>query len=223
MLRALPLAVLLALPGVAYPPVVAAQVRRCQLPTGQTVYTDRRCDSIGGVERAAAAGQPRLRIHRTACARTVRDLYFEVSAALESRDANRLAGVYHWPGMSTRQGYDVMKRLQTLVDRSLVDLQPVYPGADEDSYASPARPPVAFRIEQVAANGSTPVRASLGIRRHLGCWWVSLGGHATARPRVHASAVGADAPSPPAAADAPRTAPSDAQATPDEAPRGERP
>jgi hypothetical protein len=180
MRHALPLLLLLAVAASLVPGALRAEVRRCVLPGGQTVYTDRRCDAVGGIERRAGpAAQSQSRLYRSTCARTVRDLYYEVSAALEARDVNRLAGVYHWPGMSTREGYDVMRRLQAIVDRGFVDLQPVYPGGD--SYASTTRPPYAFRIEQVAANGRTPLRASLSVRRHLECWWVSLGGDA-ARP-----------------------------------------
>lgn len=211
MRRVLPLLSLVALAGPAAPVEAQAAVRRCELPDGQTVYTDRRCDAIGAVERRASAPQAQFRRYRATCARSVRDLYFEVSAALESRDANRLAGVYHWPGMSTRQGYDVMQRLQRIVDRGLVDLQPVYPGGG-DAYAPPTRPPVAFRIEQVAANGSTPVRASLGIRRHLDCWWVTLGGAGPAR-----------APKPTVAADAPDAVVASPLAAPTPAPPAERP
>lgn len=213
MRRVLPLLPLLALAGPAVPVEAQAAVRRCDLPDGQTVYTDRRCDAIGAVERRVGTPQAQFRRYRPTCARSVRDLYFEVSAALESRDANRLAGVYHWPGMSTRQGYDVMQRLQRIVDRGLVDLQPVYPGG-EDAYTPATRPPVAFRIEQVAANGSTPVRAALGIRRHLDCWWVTLGGGGPARaPRQ------ADTPDP---ADAAPLAAPNAAPTP-RAPPAERP
>lgn len=161
----------------------AAQVRRCELPTGATVYTDRRCDAIGAVERQQATGRAQLRPHRAGCPRNLRDLAFEVSAAIESRDVNRLASVYHWSGLSTRQGYEVMQRLQAIVDRPLVDLQAVYPGGgDEADYAPypPRRAPVALRVEQVSRNGSTPIRATLGLRRHLDCWWVSLGGGAPA-------------------------------------------
>lgn len=180
-----------------------AQVRRCALPDGQTVYTDRRCDAIGAAERPAPTpGQPQLRTHRTACARTLRDLYFEVSAAIESRDANRLAGVYHWPGMSTQQGYDVMRRLQAIVDRPLVDLQPMWPGGGNEAYA-PRQAPIGFRVEQTSANGSTPVRAVLGVRRHVDCWWVTLGGATRpAAPRPQPVAADVDAP-PDGAEDAP--------------------
>lgn len=182
----------------------SAQVRRCELPDGQTVYTDRRCDAIGATERRTPPpGQAQLRSHRAACPRTLRDLYFEVGAAFESRDVNRLAGVYHWTGMSTRQGYDLMRRLQALVDRPFVDIQPIWPGGDDEAYA-PRRAPVGFRIEQTSANGSTPVRAVLGLRRHLDCWWVTLGAPARAPvavPRapgddaVDTPAKGVDAPS----------------------------
>jgi hypothetical protein len=153
-----------------------AQVRRCEFPDGQTVYTDRRCETLGARERAAPPpGQVQLRSHRMACPRTLRDLYFEVGAALESRDVNRLASVYHWSGMSTRQGYDVMRRLQAIVDRPLVDLQPIWPAGDDEIYPR-RRAPVGFRVEQTSQNGSTPIRAVFGLRRHLDCWWVTLGG-----------------------------------------------
>lgn len=167
----------------------AAQVRRCELPTGGTVYTDRRCDELGATERRIEAAQPRLRSHRAACPRTLRDLAFEVSASIESQDANRLAGVYHWTGMSSKQAFSVMDRLQTIVDRSLVDLQPVYPGGGDDPYATlvPRRPPVALRVEQVAENGSTPVRTTFGLRKHLGCWWIVQGG-GTASPSIASDA-----------------------------------
>lgn len=178
MRRLLPLLLALLLVDTATARPAHAQVRRCELPTGQTVYTDRRCDAVGGVERRAAPAQPQLRGYRPTCARNLRDLYFEVGASIESQDVNRLAGVYHWPGASSRQAHDVMQRLQAIVDRPLVDLQPIYPGSD-DAYL-PGRAPVGFRVEQVSARGSTPVRATFGLRRHIECWWITLGG--AARP-----------------------------------------
>ncbi|GAB2523686.1 hypothetical protein [Lysobacter humi (ex Lee et al. 2017)] len=157
-----------------------AQVRRCALADGTTVYTDRRCDSLGAVEqKPSAPGAAQLRNHRAACPRTLRDLAFEVSAAIESKDVNRLAAVYHWPGMSTSQGYAQMARLQAIVDRPLVDLQPIYAGQSADEPYPPIevrRAPIGLRVEQVSRGGSTPVRAVLGLRKHLDCWWVTEGG-----------------------------------------------
>jgi hypothetical protein len=36
------------------------------------------------------------------------------------------------------------------------------------------RPPVALRVEQTLANGSTPSRTVFGLRRNMGCWWITL-------------------------------------------------
>jgi hypothetical protein len=159
-----------------------AQVHRCALADGGTVFTDRRCELIGGTERTATtASAAQLRSYRPACPRTLRDLAFEVSSAVESHDVNRLAGVYLWTGMRTREGYALMNRLQSVVDRPLVDLQPIWPGADDEPYPTtvPTRPPIGLRLEQTSKNGSTPMRAVFGLRKHLDCWWiVEGGGHA---------------------------------------------
>jgi hypothetical protein len=50
------------------------------------------------------------------------------------------------------------------------------PGTGGDYYPqfTTRRAPVAIRLEQTLANGSTPSHTVLGLRRHLGCWWVSL-------------------------------------------------
>jgi hypothetical protein len=194
----------------ALPAPTAAQVRRCALPDGGTVYTDRRCVDIGAVERRMPVASPQVRGYRASCPRVLRDLAFEVGAAIESRDVNRLASLYHWTGMSTQQGYAVMRRLQAIVDRPLVDLQPIYPGSTgEDDLYSPevlTRPPTGFRIEQVSKNGSTPVRAVFALRKHLGCWWISDGGAPRLRPARPARTTAAELTQParpPAEASAP--------------------
>jgi len=202
-----------------WPSHAAAQVRRCTAPDGSPVYTDRPCEYIGAVERLPRAqlAQSGARGYRGGCARTVRDLVYELTAAFDSQDANRLAGVVHWVGMSTRTAYSQMGRLDALTKRSLIDIVPVYPAmhvvvaenapsasasdasfpfsleghgqdvpdaqaslppreAVEEVYpqATRNRPPIALRIEQTLANGSTPSRTVFGLQRHLGCWWIRL-------------------------------------------------
>lgn len=161
------------------PRVASAEVHRCEMPSGGTAYTDRRCDELGAVERVPSAAEPQSRFYRSTCSRTLRDLAYELSAAIEAHDVNRLAGVYHWAGMSTSQGYATMRRLQAIVDRPLVDLQPMYPRSlDADMYPQQAssRPPIGLRLAQVSKNGSTPVDTVLGLRKNLDCWWVAEGG-----------------------------------------------
>lgn len=164
----------------ALPARLPAEVHRCAFPDGGTVFTDQRCDVIGAVERAApSVGTPQLRSYRPACPRTLRDLAFEVSAAVDSHDVNRLAGVYLWTGMGTRAGYALMDRLQRVVDRPLVDLRPIWPGGDDDGYYAttvPTGPPLGLRLEQTSSHGSTPMHAVFGLRKHLGCWWIVEGG-----------------------------------------------
>ncbi|WP_160279948.1 hypothetical protein [Novilysobacter arseniciresistens] len=135
-LSAIPVLLLLVLSAPAALPA-SAQVNTCQQADGTAVYTDRGCASIGAM--AAAARVPSLtgnrRAYRGGCARNLQDLMFEMSTAIDARDANRLANVYHWAGMSGRSGYSVMDRLDTVVRRPLVDIVPVMP-ARPDPWAT---------------------------------------------------------------------------------------
>ena len=175
-----------------WPAVGVAQVRQCIGSDGAPVYTDRKCEDIGGRERpviAATAGTGMSRA-RGMCARSVQDLVYSLGSAIQSGDANQVAGLYDWTGMSTANGYRLMERLQAIAGRPLVDVQPMYAGGtneygfdvvefDETTgevIGKPARKPrlIGLRVEQTLGNGSTPSRTVFGLRQHLGCWWVRL-------------------------------------------------
>lgn len=162
------LALLMAL---APAPDAAAQVRRCVTDEGQIIYTDRQCESLGAQERAAPARPTLGATHRRGCARTLRDLVFEVGEAINARDPNRLAAYYHWTGMSHAQAYATLGRLDAIAQRPLVDIVPLLPGDASDADAW-RRPPTGLRFEQTQRNGITPARAVFGLHRHLGCWWL---------------------------------------------------
>ena len=170
-----------------------AQVRRCTATDGSIVYTDRKCEDIGAVERAFAS--PGLignlgGYRRPTCARNVNDLAYALGSALNTADANQVAGLYDWAGMSTSSGYQVMARLQVIASRTLVDVQPMYAGGtnaygydvvefDPDTGAVISKPPakprlIGLRVDQVLADGRTPSRVVFGLRQRLGCWWVRL-------------------------------------------------
>ncbi|MFC3550908.1 hypothetical protein ACFOLC_07735 [Lysobacter cavernae] len=167
-----------------------AQVHRCTGADGNEVFTDRQCTDIGGVEQLSRApAVAGARAARGGCARNLQDLMFEMTSAIDARDANRLAGVYHWTGMSGSGAYAVLTRLDALVQRPLVDIVPVLPDVaaaaagdagvdapaiDGDYYpqASVRQSPVALRVEQTLANGSTPSRTVFGLQKHFGCWWI---------------------------------------------------
>ncbi|NZA25300.1 DUF4124 domain-containing protein [Luteimonas sp. SJ-92] len=174
------------------PEPAAAQINRCTTPDGGTIYTDRRCSDLDAVERLPrdGAGGGAARAYRGGCARNLHDLIHEMTVAIDSRDVNRLAGVYHWTGMSHRAGYGTMDRLDRIVQQPLVDivaLRPATPvvvveragisasvSADSSVRVAGDRRPVALRVEQTAGGGAAPVRTIFGLRRHLDCWWVSL-------------------------------------------------
>jgi len=164
-----------------WPTPAQAQVRRCTGSDGGTVFTDRRCADIGGVDRLqplGPAGRGTHNLYRGGCARNLQDLVYELTTAIDTHDANRLASLYHWTGMSSRQGYAVMARLGVVVKRPLVDIAPVMPASSDDvdgdlyPQTTVRRAPVALRVEQTLANGSTPSRSVFGLHRHFGCWWI---------------------------------------------------
>jgi len=187
------LAVLLA--AMSWPLHADAQIRRCTRPDGDVVFTDRACSDVGGADRPAPSVHSPVyggKAYARGCSRGLRGLIFEVTAAIESRDVNRLAGVYNWAGMSNRNGYAVLGRLDVIANRPLVDVSAILPtpqlsldagggvtvSGDVDANAYPQatvhRTPVALRVEQTLSNGSTPSRTVFGLRRHMGCWWITL-------------------------------------------------
>jgi Domain of unknown function (DUF4124) len=118
-------AVLFAAPALSiWPHVAQAQVNRCTTNGGKTVYTDKPCVAVGAFERLPR-GQQQIGLTATrhsGCARNLQDLIYEITAAIDNRDINRLGSVYHWVGVSAQSGDRVLGRLQAIVDRPLVDI-----------------------------------------------------------------------------------------------------
>lgn len=168
--------------ALAWPHEAPTQVRRCVGPSGGVVYTDRRCQEIGAVEQrppAPAARQATRALQAATCARTVTELVYEVGHAFDAQDPNRLAALYHWPGTSSRAGYQVLARFELLMKRPLVDVAPVLNRVEPtgtfgtlEGPPPPRRFPVGVRIEQTLPNSITPVHTTFGLQQHLGCWWL---------------------------------------------------
>lgn len=177
---------LFALSALACAGSAVAQVHRCTMPDGTAVYTDRACAAVGASERVprGGLGAGGVRVYRGGCARNLQDLVYEMTTAIDAGDVNRLAGVYHWVGVSGTASVGIMDRLAQVVRRPLVDILPVAARAPEDTAADTPpepypqttvrRPPVGLRVEQTLANGSTPSDIVFGLRRHLDCWWITL-------------------------------------------------
>lgn len=124
-----------------HPSAAQAQIRRCTDARGNSVYTDRDCATVGGIDRlprgaaAAAAAKPEA-AYAGGCARNLRDLVGAITHAIDAHDGNKLAAVYHFAGMSDDQGYAVIQRLDAIAQRPLLDIAPVM-GAAADPTPQP--------------------------------------------------------------------------------------
>jgi hypothetical protein len=202
------------------------QTNRCTGPAGNTIYTDRACASIGASDRLPrGTASLAYRQRRGGCARTVQELIYEITTAIDTRDVNRLGAVYHWVGLNAASGDRILDRLQTVVDRPLVDIVPlraasapivtdatieppnieppitavapataaatapnppifaqnavtngVGTGGAEAPVSRPPvrRAPVGLRLQQTLGKSATPSQTTLGLRKHLDCWWITL-------------------------------------------------
>ena len=152
--RTLPVLVpLLAACALWWPGHARAQqpLNRCNGPSGNTIYTDRPCETIGASERLprdAIAGGYGLR--RGGCARNLQDLVYEITAAIDNRDVNRLGAVYHWVGQNSASGDRILDQLQAIVDRPLVDIVPLRGVVTESPSTTP----------EAGSSGTPPVPAT---------------------------------------------------------------
>ena len=184
-------------------PAHAQKVQRCTTLSGEKVYSDKPCEDIGAIDRlpqitgdrAGTRGSSNL--YRGGCSRTLSDLVYQISSAVEARDVNRLASVYQWSGISNESANRILDRLEAVVNRPLVDIVPVRPepapqlppapplpsepdgAADqnkEDNYPQASRSPrpIGLRLEQTLANSSSPSQTYFGLRRSYNCFWITL-------------------------------------------------
>ena len=181
---------LLAVPGMAH----AQEVQRCTTMSGETVYSDKRCEDIGAMDRlpqiTPGSSSRSGGLYRAGCSRTLSDLVYQITAAVENKDVNRLASVYQWTDISNAAANSILDKLQAVVDRPLVDIVPVRPAPppivdqngvviddNSDGYypqTTARQRPIGLRLEQTLKNGSTPSRTVFGLRRSYNCFWISL-------------------------------------------------
>jgi len=176
-------------------PAASAQqggVQRCTMVDGTTLYTDKACSDLGAVPRLPSTGDSgsRLNLYRGGCSRTLSDLVYQITSAINAEDVNRLAGVYEWRGVSNASAHRTLNRLEAIVKRPLVDIVAVRPAPppildeegrlvdnNSDGYyprTSVQQRPIGLRLEQTLANGSTPSRTVFGLRRNYNCFWITL-------------------------------------------------
>lgn len=186
----------LLLAGLAWLPhtALAQKVHRCEGMDDKPVYTDKRCEDVGAMDALPRAVAPEGNTGggtlRSACPRTLSDLVYRITSAIDNRDVNRLAGVYQWAGVSDATANRILDRLETIVERPLLDIEPIRSApppivddagnvidANEDGYypqtAAPSRP-VALKVMQTSKKGAAMASTTFALRRSYGCFWISL-------------------------------------------------
>ncbi|WGV55907.1 DUF4124 domain-containing protein [Stenotrophomonas indicatrix] len=188
----LSLLLVLLLPGVcAGVQAQTTRLNRCTDPQGQSVYTDRPCDSLGAQSRRPPPAPSGNTLQRdslgSSCPRRLSELVQALHTAVGIGDVNRLSSLYLWGAVSDAGAQRILGQLESVVRRPLVDVVPVYPRQDLDegqgiasqdpeTVPMPAarRHPIGLRLEQTLPGSATRAATVLGLRRQYGCFWITL-------------------------------------------------
>ena len=176
--------------------VVHAQsprLNRCTDAQGQSVYTDRPCDSVGAQSRLPPPAPTGSTLPRDTlgarCPRRLSELVDALRTGIVSNDVNRLSSLYLWGAVSDAGAQRILGQLESLARRPLVDVVPVYPSqglaSSQEEGQSPAaqgsdpeppaaRHPVGLRLEQTLPGSVSRASTVLGLRRQYGCFWITL-------------------------------------------------
>lgn len=157
------------------PAAAQADIRRCQTPDGNVLYTDRTCEALGAVEQHPTPQPPTSRPTWT-CAHTVRELTLEVTAAIDSRNPDALVRLYDWHGQSTREGYRIAERLADISERPLIGVAPLLPVQDPFGYRGEftGAAPLGLQVQQSSEDGDRVLSTTFGLARREGCWRLRL-------------------------------------------------
>ncbi|MGF6419302.1 hypothetical protein ABH900_002811 [Stenotrophomonas sp. AN71] len=171
----------------------SSRLNRCMDARGQSVYTDRPCDSVGAQSRLPPPAPTGSTLPRDTlgarCPRRLSELVDALRTGILSNDVNRLSSLYLWGAVSDAGAQRILGQLESLARRPLVDVVPVYPRQDQEALPDegqtaaaqgsdpepPAvRHPVGLRLEQTLPGSVSRASTVLGLRRQYGCFWITL-------------------------------------------------
>ncbi len=171
----------------------STRLNRCTDAQGQSVYTDRPCDSVGAQPRLPPPPPAGSTLQRdslgASCPRRLSELVQALHDAVNTQDVNRLSTLYLWSAVSDAGAQRILGQLESVVRRPLVDVVPVYPQGDQqlpleegqspaaqgsDPGTPVARHPVGLRLEQTLPGSAARAATVLGLRRQYGCFWITL-------------------------------------------------
>lgn len=159
------------------PSPVAAQssINRCEGPDGVPIFSDRSCSALGSrdhqepptPEEVPAPGKEHPGSLPQDCSREIETLKDWVRIALDNNDVNSLAGLYHWTGASSHAAHSVMYQLDTVVRRSLIDIE--IEKAWLDGFDQPVR---LWLDQEDPARPERILSTRFSLIRNAGCWWL---------------------------------------------------
>jgi hypothetical protein len=174
------LIVLLAL--IASGGVRAATVHRCIGEHGEIAFSEARCASgrelgITAVETSAptqpaarAVSEPRAPSSAT-CPATPEALRDRIAGAFAQRDANTLAGVMRWDGISGGAANVRMRELVELTSRPLVGIE-LGGEAIEASLADESPPPATLLTVRTGGLAGGASEREFRVTSSEGCYWI---------------------------------------------------
>ncbi len=171
----------------------STRLNRCTDAQGQSVYTDRPCDSVGARSRVPPPAPSGNILQRDTlgarCPRRLSELVDALRNGIVSNDVNRLSSLYLWGAVSDAGAQRILGQLESLVRRPLVDVVPVYPGEGPDAVTAEGQGPAAqgsareptavrhavgLRLEQTLPGSVARASTVVGLRRQYGCFWITL-------------------------------------------------
>ena len=168
-------------------PAAAQQVNRCTGADGATVFSDRRCEDLGAIDRLppraapSAASEGASGLYRPQCVRRLSELAQQIRTAVDARDVNRLSTLYWWNGVSDEAARRILDRLDAIVQRPLVAIVPVLPQAPASLATMPAVSDTAPGAEPQPAADAVPAAAPTATD--------AVPGTAATPPRARATAL----------------------------------
>ncbi len=136
-----------------------------------------------GVEASPAPGLANLPTARRSatrgCAHSTTQLSMDLQGSMAMGDVNRVAESYHWVGLSSRQGRQIMQRLDDLTGQPLIGAQyynaQIGSGlqlADASQSAVASRGGNAGIMQLTLGEGSARRVVDLNVERYRGCYFV---------------------------------------------------
>jgi hypothetical protein len=170
-------------------------INRCLDSTGQQVFTDSACSTLGFADRMPVARQrPGVEADRRVAAasgarfgigchaHSPEAMRGALGDAISTGDVNAVSGLYQWQGANRSSAMATMRQLRDLTHRPVVaiELDQMYPGgAPANSltmYDVPDRQALPqLRVDQHAYRDGGPITSThFRLREDAGCLWLAL-------------------------------------------------